>query len=184
MYTHPITSPVAGSSAVRKARPVLEVGGVRLQVAQVVRHAAVVGPGARLPTGRHADVLHGRRPRLIVGVVVLRPEWFEPELLRRESERDDEAGRDKRPFHHTHIFVDPVARYRKNQDWDGMELHPRLCQCSAVRPEQIGQSRGQRRRRVRPIHLHRDQPAEAREARGRGSECQASSISSRRTNHG
>jgi catechol 2,3-dioxygenase-like lactoylglutathione lyase family enzyme len=59
------------------------------------------------------DVLHGRRPRLIVGVVVLRPEWFEPELLRRESERDDESGRDKRPLHHTHIFVDPAARYQE-----------------------------------------------------------------------
>jgi hypothetical protein len=29
---------------------------------------------------------------------VLRPEWFEPELLRRESERDNESGRDERPF--------------------------------------------------------------------------------------
>src|SRR5207245_2029333 len=41
------------------------------------------------------------------------PEWFEPELLRRESERDDESGRDKRPLRHIHIFVDPAA----------MELH-------------------------------------------------------------
>jgi len=49
-------------------------------------------------------------------------------LLRRESERDDESGRDKRPLHHTHIFVDPAARYAKNQNWDGMELHPRLGQ--------------------------------------------------------
>jgi hypothetical protein len=56
------------------------------------------------------DVLDRRRPRLIVGVVVLRPEWFEPELLRRESERDDESGRDKQPLDHTHIFVDPAAR--------------------------------------------------------------------------
>jgi hypothetical protein len=39
---------------------------------------------------------------------VLRPEWFEPELLRRESERDDEAGRDKRPLH-PHIFLDAAA---------------------------------------------------------------------------
>jgi len=39
---------------------------------------------------------------------VLRPEWFEPELLRRESERDDEPGRDKRPLH-PHIFVDAAA---------------------------------------------------------------------------
>jgi hypothetical protein len=57
---------------------------------------------------------------------VLRPEWFEPEFLRRESERDDESGRDKQPLHHTHIFVDPAARYQKNQKWDRMELYPRL----------------------------------------------------------
>jgi hypothetical protein len=45
---------------------------------------------------------------------VLRPEWLEPELLRRESERDDESGRDKRPLRHTHIFVDhdEVSRQR------------------------------------------------------------------------
>ena len=54
---------------------------------------------------------------------MLRPEWFEPELVRRESERDDEAGRDKRLLHHTHIFVDPAARY---QTWEGWKLHPRL----------------------------------------------------------
>ena len=57
---------------------------------------------------------------------MLRPEWFEPELLRRESNRGDESGRDKRPLRHTHIFVDPAARYQKNQTWDRMELHPRL----------------------------------------------------------
>ena len=57
---------------------------------------------------------------------MLRPEWFEPELLRRESERDDESGRDKRPLHNTHIFVDPAARYQKDQNWDGVELHDRL----------------------------------------------------------
>jgi hypothetical protein len=39
---------------------------------------------------------------------VLRPEWFEPELLRRECEPDDEAGRDKRPLHR-HIFLDAAA---------------------------------------------------------------------------
>ena len=110
---------------VGKARPVLEVVGVRLQVAQVVHQAPVVGPGARLPAGRRVDVLYRRRPRLIVGVVVLRPKRFEPELLRRESERDDETGPDKRPFHHTHIFVDPAAKYQKNQNWDGMERRPR-----------------------------------------------------------
>jgi len=66
---------------------------------------------------------------------VLRPEWFEPEFLRRESERDDESGRDKRPLHHTHIFVDPAASYQKNQNWDGMELHPRLGQRAGMSPE-------------------------------------------------
>ena len=65
---------------------------------------------------------------------MLRPEWFEPELLRRESERDDESGRDKRPLHHTHIFVDPAASYAKNQNWDGMELPPRLGECSGMSP--------------------------------------------------
>jgi hypothetical protein len=67
---------------------------------------------------------------------VLRPEWLEPELLRRESERDDESGRDKRPLHHAHIFVDPAARYQKNQTWDGIELHPRLGQCAGMSPEE------------------------------------------------
>jgi hypothetical protein len=46
---------------------------------------------------------------------VLRPEWFEPELLRRESERDDESGRDKRPLRHAHILVDPAGSSQKNQ---------------------------------------------------------------------
>ena len=50
---------------------------------------------------------------------MLRPKWFEPEFLRRESERDDESGRDKRPLHHTRIFVDPAARYQKNQTRTG-----------------------------------------------------------------
>src|SRR4030095_580797 len=100
-------------NGVGEASPVLEVVGVPLQVAQVVRHAAVVGPGAGLPAGCHAYVLHGRRPRLIVGVVVLRPEWFEPELLRRQSERDDESGRDERPLHHIRILADPAARWRR-----------------------------------------------------------------------
>jgi hypothetical protein len=40
---------------------------------------------------------------------VLRPERLEPELVRLESERDDESGRNERPLRHTHIFVDPVA---------------------------------------------------------------------------
>jgi hypothetical protein len=66
---------------------------------------------------------------------VLRPEWFEPELLRRESERDDESGRDKRPLQHTHIFVDPAARYQKNQTWDGMELHPELGERAGMSPD-------------------------------------------------
>jgi hypothetical protein len=44
----------------------------------------------------------------MVGVVVLRPEWFEPEVLRRQSERDDEAGRDKRLLH-PDIFLDAAA---------------------------------------------------------------------------
>jgi hypothetical protein len=60
-------------------------------------------------------VLHRRRPRLKVGVVVLRPEWFEPELLRRESERDDEAGRDKRPLH-PHIFLDAAASVSEERE--------------------------------------------------------------------
>ena len=47
---------------------------------------------------------------------MLRPEWFERELLRRQSERDDESGRDERPLHHTHIFVDLAALYLKNQN--------------------------------------------------------------------
>jgi len=38
----------------------------------------------------------------------LRPKWFESELLCRESERDDEARRDKRPLH-PHIFLDAAA---------------------------------------------------------------------------
>lgn len=53
---------------------------------------------------------------------MLRPEWFEPELLRRESERDDESGRDERPLYHAHIFVDPAARYEKNQNWDAASV--------------------------------------------------------------
>src|SRR6476660_7696963 len=94
---------------VRKACPVLEVVGMPLEVAQVVRKAAVVRPGARLPAGRRVDVLHRRRPRLVVGVVVLRPERLEPELLRRESERNDESGWDERPLHHDHILATTIA---------------------------------------------------------------------------
>jgi hypothetical protein len=60
---------------------------------------------------------------------VLRREWFEPELLRRESERDDEAGRDKRLLDHTHIFLDPAARCQMNENCDAIEFHPRLGQC-------------------------------------------------------
>ena len=66
---------------------------------------------------------------------MLRPEWFEPKLLRRESERDHESRRDKRLFHHIQIFVDPAARYQKNQTWDWMEFHTRLRQCSGMTPE-------------------------------------------------
>jgi hypothetical protein len=51
-------------------------------------------------------VLNGRRPRLVVGVVVLQPERLEPELRPGESERDDESRRDERPLHHAYIFVD------------------------------------------------------------------------------
>jgi hypothetical protein len=40
---------------------------------------------------------------------VLRPEWLEPELLRRKSERDDESRRYERLLRHTHIFVDPAG---------------------------------------------------------------------------
>jgi hypothetical protein len=50
---------------------------------------------------------------------VLRPEWFEPELLRSESERDDESGRDERLLHHTDIFVDPAARSRRTRTGTG-----------------------------------------------------------------
>ena len=85
---------------VGEARPVLEVVGVRLQVAQV-RQAAIVGSGARLPAGRHVDVLDRRRPRLVVGVVVLRPEWFEPELLRRgRAGRRSRTGQTAPPLPH------------------------------------------------------------------------------------
>ncbi len=107
---------------VGEARPLLEVVGVPLQVAEVVQHAAVVWPRARFPAGRLVDVLHRRRPRLIVGVVVLRTEWFEPELLRRERERDDESGRDKRRLAHSHILVDPTAGDQKNRTGNGTEV--------------------------------------------------------------
>jgi len=126
MYTQPITSPVAGSTTVYVKPLLFSKSSVPLQIAEVVQHAAVVWPGARFPARRLVDVLHRRRPRLIVGVVVLRTEWFEAELLRRESERDDESGRDKRRLAHSHIFVDPAATYQKNQNWDTMELYPRL----------------------------------------------------------
>src|SRR4029453_7913101 len=39
-----------------------------------------------------------------------RPEWLETELLRGESEGDDESGRDKRGLRHIHILVDPAVR--------------------------------------------------------------------------
>jgi hypothetical protein len=45
------------------------------------------------------DVLTGRRPGLVVGLVVLRPERLEPEPLRDESARDGELGRDERRVH-------------------------------------------------------------------------------------
>jgi hypothetical protein len=64
----------------------------------------------------------------------LRPEWFEPELLRRESERDDEAGRDKRPLH-PHIFLDAAAGVSKDENCDGIEFHPRLRESSGMKLE-------------------------------------------------
>jgi hypothetical protein len=48
----------------------------------------------------------------------LRPEWFEPELLRRESERDDESGRDERRLH-PHIFLDAAASVPKKENREG-----------------------------------------------------------------
>ena len=63
---------------------------------------------------------------------MLRPEWFEPELLRRESERDDESRRDEQRLHHTHIFVDPATRDQKNQNWDTMELTRDWAACGNV----------------------------------------------------
>jgi hypothetical protein len=46
---------------------------------------------------------------------VFRPEWFEPELLRHESEWGDESGRHKGLLSHTGIFVNPAAHCEKNQ---------------------------------------------------------------------
>jgi hypothetical protein len=44
---------------------------------------------------------------------VLWPEWLEPEVVRHESDRNDESERDERPFPHTFIFHDPAVRLRR-----------------------------------------------------------------------
>jgi len=87
---------------VGEPRPLLEVAGVPLQVPQVVVQAPVVRPGALLPPGCPVDVLDGGRPRGVVGLVVLRSEWLQPESLRLETERDDEIRWDERPVHRLH----------------------------------------------------------------------------------
>ena len=77
---------------------------------------------------------------------MLRPEWFEPELLRRERERDDEAGRDKRPLH-AHIFLDAAAGgSEEGEQADRLEalvrsaLNEKLQESGEAEPEGLNQA--------------------------------------------
>jgi hypothetical protein len=52
-------------------------------------------PGAVGIPGRRRDVLHRRRPGVVIQLVVLRSERLEDELGSLEAERDLEVGRDE-----------------------------------------------------------------------------------------
>src|SRR5829696_1135803 len=80
---------------VREALPVAEVVGVALQVGAVLLPRHLSRPGAVGKSRRLRNVLHRRRPGVVVPLVVLGPEWFEDELGRLESKRDREVGRDE-----------------------------------------------------------------------------------------
>jgi hypothetical protein len=69
---------------------------------------------------------------------VLWPEWLEPELIRRESERDYESGRDERSLRHTPTVVDPAGTSQRNENWDRCSLHPRLREGPLPRSRQSG----------------------------------------------
>src|SRR5690606_29502168 len=66
----------------------------------IERHALRRRPVAVGEARGRADVLDARRPRVEVGLVVLRAERLEPEPIADEGGRGLEVGRDERCFGH------------------------------------------------------------------------------------
>ena len=88
---------VRREDGVGEAGPRLEVAPVALEVAQVLRqrHALDRRPVEPGEARRGADVRDARRPRRVVGRVVLGPQRDEAEAWRRAARRDGEAVRDE-----------------------------------------------------------------------------------------
>jgi hypothetical protein len=66
-----------------------------LQVRPVLVWRHLSRPAAVAPPGRHGDVVHRRRPGVVVLLVVFRLERLEHELRRLESARHVEVARDE-----------------------------------------------------------------------------------------
>src|SRR6266511_3478866 len=64
---------------VGEARTPPEVGGVALEIAEVLLQRHLARPGTLFPARRGVDVLHRRRPGAVVLLVVLRPQRLERE---------------------------------------------------------------------------------------------------------
>jgi hypothetical protein len=77
-----------------------KVGGVLLQVGQVLRGRHHVRPGPPSEARGSPDVLHAPGPRSMVGGIVLRPEWSQPKTGPDKLPGYDEVGRHERPFSH------------------------------------------------------------------------------------
>jgi hypothetical protein len=79
----------------RANRATDRVVGVALQVGAVLVPRHLSRPGAVGESGRLRDVLHRRRPGVVIVLVVLGRKRFEDELGSLEPERDLELGRDE-----------------------------------------------------------------------------------------
>jgi hypothetical protein len=86
----------------RESSAGLEVGGMAAQVVEVPveRHALQRWPAAVGEAGGGADVGDARRPCRVVGLVVLRAERLQPEVVTDQDQRRLEAGRDEWQISH------------------------------------------------------------------------------------